>query len=312
MRGKMKLKQKLVMVLATVLLVASTPVQTIAASVNQVSKVVVAIASEKPLGDKAPELIIKLKDGWSNEDFYLELVNANWVQDAKINPIVYGNINGEQVEIGKFERLSNQQARIRKATQYNHYIEEIKEIRILLSNVTLTGGDAAIVIDGANSEITSGKYIIAEMPKSNSANLTNIQLSEGVLTPEFKADIMHYTITVGNEVDRIWIKAEAEHPKAIILGLGEKALLQGQNVFEIGVIAEDGTVKIYTLKITREFLDEDLNQDNRVDEQDIAILAQKHNITKQEEKWDERKDFNRDGIIDLFDLVYLSILVDKK
>lgn len=50
----------------------------------------------------------------------------------------------------------------------------------------------------------------------------------------------------------------------------------------------------------------DLNNDGKVDIEDIAALALKYNIKSTDNGWEERFDLNKDGIIDIFDLVLIS------
>lgn len=50
----------------------------------------------------------------------------------------------------------------------------------------------------------------------------------------------------------------------------------------------------------------DLNNDGKVDIEDMASLALKYNYRSTDKGWEEKFDLNKDGIIDIFDLVVLS------
>ncbi|MGG7176816.1 glucosaminidase domain-containing protein [Clostridium paraputrificum] len=51
---------------------------------------------------------------------------------------------------------------------------------------------------------------------------------------------------------------------------------------------------------------EDLDRNKIIDTKDLAILASSYNISKGQSGWNEKQDFNRDGIVDIYDIVRLS------
>ncbi|MGG7176364.1 carbohydrate-binding protein [Clostridium paraputrificum] len=51
---------------------------------------------------------------------------------------------------------------------------------------------------------------------------------------------------------------------------------------------------------------EDINNDGKVDSLDVALLAEKYNITSSEASYGAKYDLNSDGIIDIFDIVRVS------
>ena len=91
---------------------------------------------------------------------------------------------------------------------------------------------------------------VVEVPKSNNTNLSSIELSDGTI--EFNKDVLEYKIKVKNKVNKITVNALAEDEKATIDGIGEHDLKVGLNELKITVKAEDGSVKEYVLKVTRE------------------------------------------------------------
>lgn len=66
-----------------------------------------------------------------------------------------------------------------------------------------------------------------------------------------KVDDTKYTLSVGNHINKLNIKATLEDNKSKIEGIGEKELSVGQNDFVITVTAENGSVKQYHILITR-------------------------------------------------------------
>lgn len=85
--------------------------------------------------------------------------------------------------------------------------------------------------------------------KSNNNNLSNIKISN--IDFAFKKDTLEYDLVVENIVESINIEATTEHNKAKVEGIGEHQLNIGDNKIELAVTAEDGSKKIYTLKIRR-------------------------------------------------------------
>ena len=85
------------------------------------------------------------------------------------------------------------------------------------------------------------------------ACLTNITVSEGVLTPKFECDTLNYTVDVLYKVSSVIITATASDSNATVSGdVGLQPLQVGVNIFYITVTAEDGiTTKTYTVRITR-------------------------------------------------------------
>lgn len=88
-------------------------------------------------------------------------------------------------------------------------------------------------------------------PKSNDANLKNIELSSGSI--DFSSDKDTYDLTVGYDVSSIDVKGISNDGKASVKVEGDTNLKEGDNVIKLVVTAEDGiTTKTFTLNIKRE------------------------------------------------------------
>lgn len=97
---------------------------------------------------------------------------------------------------------------------------------------------------------------------SNNAMLGELILSEGQLTPAFSEDITEYQALVAYEVENFTVTVKTAHHYATIKINGEAikngqesysfSLVEGSNIIEILVIAENGARKTYTLMIERE------------------------------------------------------------
>lgn len=99
------------------------------------------------------------------------------------------------------------------------------------------------------------------VPSAN-ADLVNLTLSKGTLTPDFDTEKDIYTAVVPNSVKSITVTPEAADKAAVITVNDETvksaeasetiALVEGENTITVNVTAEDGkTVKTYTVKVTR-------------------------------------------------------------
>ena len=87
--------------------------------------------------------------------------------------------------------------------------------------------------------------------KSDNADLTNLGIRPNDFSG-FTPNKLTYDVTVPLDVESIEVYATASDSKASISGTGKKNLKEGLNEFEIVVTAEDGTVKTYTINVTRE------------------------------------------------------------
>lgn len=86
--------------------------------------------------------------------------------------------------------------------------------------------------------------------RSNNNNLTSIILSQGKIN--FDKNITEYTVNVTNKIDKINISYELEDKKSTAEFIGDKNLVEGDNIFVIKVTAENKEVKEYKINIIRE------------------------------------------------------------
>ena len=101
----------------------------------------------------------------------------------------------------------------------------------------------------ASSLLTSTKP--EEETKSDNANLKSLVVENFDIIPNFSSDVTEYTLDVTSEVNELTIKAEPEDSKATVTIKGEKELKDGENTVIISVDAEDGTTKLYEIKVTK-------------------------------------------------------------
>lgn len=103
----------------------------------------------------------------------------------------------------------------------------------------------------ASSLLTSTKPEKEEETKSDNANLKSLVVENYEIVPNFSSDVTEYTLDVTGEVNELSIKAEPEDLKATVTIKGEKELKEGENTIIISVDAEDGTTKLYEIKVTK-------------------------------------------------------------
>lgn len=103
-----------------------------------------------------------------------------------------------------------------------------------------------------NSENSNNNTSNNNTTKSSEARLQDLGITPNDFKG-FKGDQYEWSCEVPNEVDKVYIYATPKDSKAKIKsGDGNVALNEGENKFEIVVVAEDGkTKKTYTLNITR-------------------------------------------------------------
>jgi len=105
--------------------------------------------------------------------------------------------------------------------------------------VTRNGGSPCVV------------RIYAEAPMSNDATLSDLKASDGSLSPSFSPNTTEYTLRVDESATSVTLTATPNHNTAYVKGAGEKTLVEGDNIFEIVVTAQDGTQQTYTITVVR-------------------------------------------------------------
>lgn len=87
-----------------------------------------------------------------------------------------------------------------------------------------------------------------ETEKSTNNLLSSLTVDKGELSPTFDPNITDYTVELDYDVDTINIEAACQDLTAsIIEGLGVHELNEGDNGIVVGVRAEDGSVRNYTI-----------------------------------------------------------------
>ena len=142
------------------------------------------------------------------------------------------------------------------------YTSTVKTVVVTIKFKALAVGEAKISVNtiemvdvdrnfiGAPEESTT--VSVKQENKSSNANLKWLTVPKGcTLVPAFSKDVTNYTCTVPGTVTSFPMDWEKEDPKATDAVSGSLALKVGENTRKVTVTAQDGTKKVYTVKITR-------------------------------------------------------------
>ena len=85
--------------------------------------------------------------------------------------------------------------------------------------------------------------------KSSDNLLSSLSLSKGTLSPAFDPEVTEYNVNLKAGSTATSVSAQAKDTKASIEGTGEKTLVEGDNLVEVKVTAENGDVRTYKINI---------------------------------------------------------------
>lgn len=113
-------------------------------------------------------------------------------------------------------------------------------------------GSKSVTLNVVEKSTSSGGTTADKKEYSSDNNLSSLSVDGYQVSPEFNKDVVEYTLTVDESVEKINISATANDSKASVIGTGEVSLSSGENTVEIKVIAENGNEKIYKILVTVE------------------------------------------------------------
>lgn len=120
-----------------------------------------------------------------------------------------------------------------------------------LGAVALSAGSNLINITVKAEDGTTQTYTLTVKRLSTDNALTDLGIEDYELSDAFNPDILNYSVTVPFTTDTVTLVATA-NSRAIVTGIGVKKLAQGDNVFYVYAISEQGVKgKVYTVKVTR-------------------------------------------------------------
>ncbi len=123
-----------------------------------------------------------------------------------------------------------------------------------VGQIGFTVSGNATSADGSTVNISGSKAVVVQAPREKDTNnyLKSLSVKDYALSPEFNKETLEYSVTVPNTVNQVTIEAEKESGYASLEGAGEFEVNEGINTFEIKVMSETGTERIYTVKVNVE------------------------------------------------------------
>ena len=104
----------------------------------------------------------------------------------------------------------------------------------------------------AENGITKVYTILITKEASDNNYLASLNVSEGHLDPVFNKETLNYEVIVPYTVSSININGTLEDAKASVVGFDNYNLVTGDNIVNIVVISESGSIKTYTIKVIKE------------------------------------------------------------
>lgn len=89
--------------------------------------------------------------------------------------------------------------------------------------------------------------------QSRDNSLSDLTISPGTLSPDFYFSTLRYMARVPGDVESVEVVATPNHPEAEIVSItGDDDLSVGENIVQIRVEAQDGSLAIYQITVIRE------------------------------------------------------------
>ncbi len=155
------------------------------------------------------------------------------------------NVNGKTITISDYE-ASNTSKTYKLTIKFKALTVGSGTVSVVSSDISDTD------LNSLGAPTGSTTVSIKQENKSNNANLKWLTVPSGcTLVPKFSKDVTNYTCTVPGSVTSFPMDWEKEDPKATDVVSGALSLKVGENTRKVTVTAQDGTKKVYTVKITR-------------------------------------------------------------
>lgn len=130
---------------------------------------------------------------------------------------------------------------------------------------TLKSGTTKLSVDGYRAYVSSDLSALSlsantkqiriitqaelEASYSKNNNLSSLEVEGFTLTPEFKTDVLEYSVVVPENTKEINVKATVQDKTASVNGIGTQAVNPGANKFSVVVRAQSGAEKTYVINI---------------------------------------------------------------
>lgn len=130
---------------------------------------------------------------------------------------------------------------------------------------TLKSGTTKLSVDGYRAYVSSDLSALSlsantkqiriitqaelEASYSKNNNLSALEVEGFTLTPEFKTDVLEYSVVVPENTKEVNIKATVQDKRASVNGIGTQAVNPGTNKFFVVVRAQSGAEKTYVINV---------------------------------------------------------------
>ncbi len=130
---------------------------------------------------------------------------------------------------------------------------------------TLKSGTTKLSVDGYRAYVSSDLSALSlsantkqiriitqaelEASYSKNNNLSALEVEGFTLTPEFKTDVLEYSVVVPENTKEVNIKANVQDKRASVNGIGTQAVNSGANKFSVVVRAQSGAEKTYVINV---------------------------------------------------------------
>lgn len=122
--------------------------------------------------------------------------------------------------------------------------------KVVLNNGT-KGYVSSSYLDTTKPKTTENDKKEDEEEKSNTKNLKSLTVENYKLEPEFDPEVTEYNLTVGTDVEKLEVSAIPQDENSKVEITGNTDLLLGENTINIKITAEDETVKIYKINVSK-------------------------------------------------------------
>ena len=100
-----------------------------------------------------------------------------------------------------------------------------------------------------NNNVTPSENEFTHDTKSSDNLLSSLTLTKGTLSPEFHPDVLEYTVSLEAGTTATSVSAQAKDAKSTIEGTGDITLVEGDNLIEVKVTAENGDLRTYKIYV---------------------------------------------------------------
>lgn len=127
--------------------------------------------------------------------------------------------------------------------------KKIGKATLSVSNPQIVGFDSLSNLRTSGASRTVN--VVAAPTLSGDNILSDLSISPGELSPAFSPNETAYSVSVPFEISSVTVGATPRHSAASV-SVSETDLIVGENEIKVTVTAQNGSARVYTLKVTRE------------------------------------------------------------